>query len=208
VRRAVEQALGRESLSTVVLVEGISDLGAVEALAERQGRDLAAEGVAVIPMGGAQAIGRFLAEYGPQGLDLRLAGLCDAGEERQYRRALERAGLGANLTRADLEQLGFYVCNADLEDELIRALGPARVEEILAENGDLASFRTLQKQAVWRDRPVHDQLRRFLGSGARRKIRYAALLVEALDLESVPEPLVGVLRTHVRIMLGPSQMDL
>jgi hypothetical protein len=47
-----------------------------------------------------------------------------------------------------------------------------------------------------------------MGSGARRKVRYAALLVEALDLESVPAPLLGALRTHVRIMLGPSQMDL
>ena len=40
----------------VVLVEGLSDQAAVEALAERRGRDLDAEGVAVVPIGGAQAI--------------------------------------------------------------------------------------------------------------------------------------------------------
>jgi hypothetical protein len=193
VRRAVEQALGRESLSTVVLVEGISDLGAVEALAERQGRDLAAEGVAVIPMGGAQAIGRFLAEYGPQGLDLRLAGLCDAGEERQYRRALERAGLGANLTRADLEQLGFYVCNADLEDELIRALGAERVLQVVEAEGDIRAFRTLQTEPAWRGRPEEAQLHRFMGSGGSRKTRYPPLLVRALDLNEIPRPLERLL---------------
>ena len=68
-------------------------------------------------MGGAQAIGRFLGELGPSGLDLRLAGLCDAGEERDFARALERAGLGSSLTRTDMERLGFYVCVDDLEDD-------------------------------------------------------------------------------------------
>jgi len=102
----------------VVLVEGTSDRLAVEALARRRGRDLGAEGVSVVPIGGAQAIGNFLDRFGPRGLDVRLAGLCDAGEERHYRRALERAGLGTDLTHTDMEALGFYVCVQDLEDEL------------------------------------------------------------------------------------------
>ena len=101
---------------TVVLVEGISDKHAIEALAGRYGRDLEAEGVAVLAMGGAQAIGRFLDLYGPRGQGLELAGLCDVQEEDDFRRGLERAGLGSNLTRADMERLGFYVCVRDLED--------------------------------------------------------------------------------------------
>jgi hypothetical protein len=177
------------SARTVVLVEGISDLGALEALAERHGRDLRAEGVSILPIGGAQAIGGFLDRFGPRGMDLRLAGLCDAAEERHFRRGLERAGLGRNLTRADMEELGFYVCEADLEDELIRALGPAAVQEVAAAQGDLGSFRTLQKQPAWQGRPEQDQLRRWMGSGGRRKIRYARLLLEALDLDRVPRPL-------------------
>ena len=84
---------------TVVLVEGMSDQRALEALAERRGRNLAAEGVSIVPMGGATAVGRYLERFGPKGLDLRLAGLCDAGEERKFRRGLERAGLGSDLTR-------------------------------------------------------------------------------------------------------------
>jgi hypothetical protein len=174
---------------TIVLVEGISDRVAVEALAARRGRDLAAEGVSVVPIGGAQAIGRVLRELAAEGLSVKLAGLCDAGEEGAFRRGLELAGLGAGLTRAGMERLGFYVCDADLEDELIRALGPASVEQVIDAQGDLGSFRTLQKQDVWRDRRRDEQLRRFMGSGGRRKIRYARLLVEALDLGRVPRPL-------------------
>jgi hypothetical protein len=172
---------------TVVLVEGVSDQRAVEALAERRGRDLDAEGVSVVPIGGAQAIGRFLDQLGRS--DVRLAGLCDVAEQGQYRRALERAGLGSNLTRAEMEALGFFVCVEDLEDELIRSLGAASVERIVDEQGELRSFRTLQKQPAWQGRPVEDQLRRFMGSGGSRKIRYPRLLVHALDPTKVPRPL-------------------
>jgi hypothetical protein len=177
----------------VVLVEGISDQRALEALAERRGRNLDAEGISIVAIGGAQVIGRFLTRFGPPGLDVRLAGLCDAGEERDFRRGLERAGLGSDLTRAEMERLGFYVCSADLEDELIRALGVDAVEQVVGAQGDLGSFRTLQKQPEWRGRSKAEQLRRFMGSGGRRKIRYARLLVEALDLSHVPRPLDLVL---------------
>jgi hypothetical protein len=177
-----------KELRAVVLVEGTSDQRALEALAVRRGRDLVAEGVAVVPIGGAQAIGRFVDRFGPRGLDLRLAGLCDAAEQGEFRRALERAGLGS-----DLERLGFFVCSADLEEELIRALGSPAVEQLVEAQGDLGSFRTLQKQPAWRGRPIEQQLRRFFGSGARRKIRYARLLVDALDLADVPRPLDLVL---------------
>ena len=114
-----------------MLVEGISDQLALEALARRRGRDLGAEGISVVPIGGATNIGRFLELFGPSGHNVRLAGLCDAAEERDYRRRLGRAGLGSNLTRAEMEALGFFVCVADLEDELIRSLGTARVEQLI-----------------------------------------------------------------------------
>ena len=156
---------------TVVLVEGVSDRVAVETLARLRGRDLGAEDVVVVPIGGAQAIASFVDRIGPRGHDARLAGLCDAGEERHFRAALGRAGLGAHLTRERMAALGFYVCDADLEDELIRPLGADAVESVLAAEGDLASFRTLQKQPAWRGRPPAEQLRRFLGSGGSRKIR-------------------------------------
>ena len=179
-----------------MLVEGVSDQGAVEALAERRGRDLHAERISVVPIGGAQAIGQFLNLFGPAGLDVRLAGICDAGEEGDFRRGLEQAGIGERLSRVAMERLGFFVCSADLEDELIRALGAASVEAVVAAQGDLGSFRTLQRQPEWRGRAIEEQLRRFMGSGSGRKIRYARLLVDALDLSQVPRPLDGAL-AHV-----------
>ena len=167
---------------------------AIEALAERRGMDTDALGISLVPIGGAQAIGRFLDVFVPQGL--KLAGLCDAAEEGGFARELERAGLGSNLARADMEQLGFYVCVEDLEDELIRAHGAAAVQQAIEAEGDLGSFRTLQKQPAWEGRPVAEQLRRFMGSGGSRKIRYARLLVDALDLDKIPRPLDRVL-AHV-----------
>jgi hypothetical protein len=174
----------------VILVEGRSDQRAVEALAFRRGRDLGAEGVSVVPIGGAHAIGAALERYGPSGLDLTLAGLCDAGEEHAFRRGLERAGLGANLDRASMEALGFFVCDTDLEHELVRALGVEPVLRIVDEQGELSAFRTFQKQPAKRELDLEEQLWRFMWN---RKIRYAPLLVAALDLGRVPRPLDGVL---------------
>jgi hypothetical protein len=162
----------------IIFVEGTSDKVAVETLAEVRGRDLEAEGISVVPIGGAQAIGRFVARFQP---GVALTGLCDAGEAESFRRVLGDS---------------FYVCVRDLEDELIRALGADAVEEIVDAHGDLTPFRTLQKQAPWQGRPKEEQLRRFMGSGGRRKIRYARFLVEALGPQQVPEPLARVL-AHV-----------
>jgi len=185
-----------ERARAVVLVEGLSDRRALEALAARRGRDLDAEGVSVVSIGGAMNIRSALDVFGPGGRNAHLAGLCDAAEEGDFRLGLELAGLGVDLTRDGLEDLGFYVCDADLEDELIRCLGGDAVEGVLEQQGDLVSFRTFQKQPEWRGRTIEEQLRRFLGTGSGRKIRTAALLVGALDLTRVPRPLDRVL-THV-----------
>jgi hypothetical protein len=181
------------AVRAVILVEGISDQRAVEALARRRGCDLAAAGVSVVAMGGAQAIGRHLNEFGPRGLDVRLAGLCDAAEEQDFRRGLERAGLGSTLTRSELERLGFYVCDPDLEQELIRSLGACAVERVIAEEGESRAFDTFRKQPAKRGQSYDEQLWRFMWN---RKIRYAPLLVGALDLARVPRPLDRVL-AHV-----------
>jgi hypothetical protein len=180
----------------VVLVEGMSDQAALEALAERRGRALDTRGVAIVQMGGATNVGRFLDVFGPHGLDVRLAGLCDAAEEGFFRRALERAGYGSGLSRTDMEALGFYVCAADLEEELIRALGAASVEQIIRAQGDIRSWRLFQRQPAQQGQSHERQLHRFMGTRSGRKSQYARLLVSALDLTRVPRPLDRVL-AHV-----------
>jgi len=183
----------RDDLRAVVLVEGSSDRVALETLAALRGRDLEAEGVAVLAMGGATSIGRFLDLLGDRRYALRLAGLCDARERPAFRRALERAGLGATMSDSDMEALGFHVCVEDLEDELIRALGAPRVEELLEAEGELRSFRILQQQPAQQGRSAQRQLRRFMGTRSGRKAHFARVLVEALADDQVPRPLEQVL---------------
>jgi hypothetical protein len=168
-------------LRGVVLVEGTSDGRAVETLARRHGRNLEAEGIAIVPMGGYGNLPRVLEEY----RDVRLAGLYDVGEERHFLRALDCDD------RRELERAGFYACTRDLEDELTRAVGPDGMEHVLTEQGDLGAFRTYQKQPAHRDRPLEEQLHGFMWN---RKQKYAVLLVEALDLERIPRPLDRVLK--------------
>jgi hypothetical protein len=184
----VARGLAGKGLGTVVLVEGISDQSAVEALAARRGRDLAAEGVCVVPIGGAMGVSRFL-RLGTQGLAVTMLGLCDEAEESYFRRGLEQVGLGADLSRSAMESLGFYVCVCDLEDELIRALGTDHVQRVLAAGKDLDRFRVFQNQPAQRGRAVERQLRRFMGTTSGRKARYARALVLALDSNRIPPPL-------------------
>jgi hypothetical protein len=191
---ATAAALGRAAdARVVVLVEGVSDQIAVETLARRTGRDLAAEHVVVLPIGGAHGSARYLRRFGPEGAGARLAGLCDAGEAHVVRRGLAAAGLGAPGSTAELERLGFFVCVEDLEDELIRAAGPTTVTAVFAAHGDLGAFRTIQQQPAWRGRAEAAQLRRFLGAGSQRKLRYARLLTEAIAPDRLPRPLTALL---------------
>jgi hypothetical protein len=176
-----------------LLVEGESDREAVLGLAEAGHVEPEDRGVAVVAMGGITNLARYAAELGPPGRGLHLTGLYDAGEERFVRGGLERAGLVVGPGRVGLAALGFHCCDRDLEDELIRALGVARVEAVLEAERDLDSFRVLQRQPAQRTWRTEDQLHRFFGAGSGRKVRYGRLLVAALGADEVPAPLAAVL---------------
>ncbi|MFF1464006.1 TOPRIM nucleotidyl transferase/hydrolase domain-containing protein [Streptomyces sp. NPDC058330] len=184
--RTASDLAAHMGVRTAVLTEGLSDLAAVEALAARRGRDLAAEGVCVVPMGGATSVGRYAGLLGPSGLGLRLVGLCDERERRFFDRGLRRAGAPCQ---------DVFVCAADLEDELLRALGTDRAEEIVRAEDELRAWQTFQHQPAQHGRPRHQQLKRFLGTKKGRKIRYGRLLAEALDPAQAPEPLDRLLRS-------------
>jgi hypothetical protein len=155
----------------VVLVEGVTDRIALEAVARRLTLDL--DGIEIVPIGGAQAVRRASTQYDGE----RVVGLCDIGEERWFRRVLGDST---------------FVCDKDLEDELIRALGTERVQQVVAGQGELETFRNFQQQVYWRERPVEWQLRRWLQNGGRHH-RYPPLLVEAMEPDEIPRPLVGIL---------------
>jgi hypothetical protein len=183
--RATEAALGRlDGARAAVLVEGVTDQVAVEHAAEARGQDLEADGVVVVPIGGAHAIGRVMAELAET--DLVLSGLCDRREEPYFRRAFE-----------GLPRHRYFVCDADLEDELLRAAGEELVMRTIIAERDAKRFATMRKQAAWADATFDAQVRRFLTAGAHRKHRYAAALVRALGPRRLPAPLIGALE-HVR----------
>ena len=181
------------TLRAAVLVEGDSDRVALHTAAERRGRDLAAEGIDVVAMGGITNTRAFASHYGPRGLRVPLAGLYDAPEESKVRHGLVAAGLVAALDPGALPGLGFYKCSVDLEDELIRALGVDAVEAVIEAAGEARSLRLLAGMPAQRGWSREAVLRRFLGVRSGRKARYAALLVGALEPDRVPEPLAAVL---------------
>lgn len=187
---AHEPLTGLDDVRSIVLVEGVSDRIAVESLARRRGIDLAERRVVVAVLGGVQGMRRML-QLMPRQPGLVLCGLYDEAEEDIVRAALvDQRIAGPEDTPEDV---GFFACHRDLEDELIRACGVTAVEERLAAEGDLPAFRTLQQQPEWRDRTPDAQLRRWIASGARRKLRYAQILVDAVDDDRMPRPLVRVL---------------
>jgi hypothetical protein len=209
---------GNGDVRAVVLVEGVSDRAALLVLAERRGMDLPGDGIEIVSMDGITNVGRFLDRYCAPGRDVRVAGLYDDAEERFVRRGLVRVGFGDGgdgaddgdpdkaLPRAELEALGFYACSPDLEDELIRALGPSAVERLVEARGELRSFRRLQRQPAQRSRTLHDQLRRLMGGRSGGKERYAAAMAAAVPLELVPRPLSAVL-AHVSAALRERPAD-
>ncbi|CAM5581331.1 hypothetical protein STENM223S_04540 [Streptomyces tendae] len=164
-------------------------------MAARRGRDLAADGVCVLPMGGAMSVGRFAELLGPAGLDLRLVGLCDEREQDFYVRALRRA---------DAEPDGLFVCAADLEDELIRALGVTAVSELVEAEGEARRLQTFLRQPAQQGRAAQQQLRRFLGTKSGRKIHYGRILVEALEPARTPAPLAGLFAALCRPLSVPA----
>lgn len=162
------------ALTGAVLVEGASDSAALHTAAELLGVDPAAAGVAILPMGGAMSVRRFVDALAPSGV--RLHGLCDEGEARFFR----RAGLGEDE---------ISVCRPDLEGELVGALGTERVEAVLARQGDLGLFRTFQRQPAQRGRDAAAQLHRFLGTTSGRKELYGRLLTGEFEARELPAPL-------------------
>ncbi len=161
----------------VVLVEGGSDVAALEALTAVDGLRGAFE---LVAMGGITNVARHVAELSERRPDAVLLGVCDQPE----RRFMERV-------RPPLRDI--FVCERDLEDELIRALGPDVVVGLLEELGELGRFRTFQDQPEWRGQPLHDQLRRFAGTRSGRKSIFAGRLAAELRPGALPEPLERLL---------------
>ena len=166
-------------LHRVILVEGPSDVAAIQALSARFGRVLQDRRVGLVPMGGATNVRRYVALLGEYGPGVALTGLCDAGEERFFR---------AVLPAEDV-----LVCHADLEEELIRALGADGTIAVIEAQGEWSAWQLFRRQPAQRERAVTAQLRRFMGTHSGRKVRYATAMCSAVTADRVPTPLAALL---------------
>jgi energy-coupling factor transporter ATP-binding protein EcfA2 len=175
-----------------ILVEGVSDKYAIEALALRTNRNLDAEGISIVSMHGAGGIATFLKLLGQDGLKIKLIGLCDAAEESDWAKSLESNGHGSKLDRAAMASLGFFVCDKDLEDVLITAVGEAATLELISNQGDAAAFKAFAKQPAHSGKTTKEQLHDFIHSRGRH-VTYAPLFVEQLDLSKLPPSLESVI---------------
>ncbi|WP_137293580.1 ATP-dependent endonuclease [Nocardioides dongxiaopingii] len=164
----------------VVLVEGASDRAAVEVLARRLG----AGPLEVVVLHGITNLRARLRDQppGPDGVLL----LHDAAESAHVERVLADAGSSAGGVRR-------FVCDADLEDELIRAVGVPAMLGIVGAQGERTAYDRMAQQPAQRDRTDHQRLRRWLGARSGHKLTYAALLAEAVPLDAVPAPLRDLL---------------
>lgn len=177
------------AVRTIVLVEGTTDKLALTLAAERSGRNLEAEGVTVLPINGAHAIGGILRQLAVEQPAARLAGLYDEGEQDVIRSALERAGYGSDLDDRQMERLGFFACRADLEDELIRAVDETTLSRLIAAEGDTQPWHTFRNQPAWNGRPLDQQFRRFIRSVSERNSRYIRAIIETIEPSRLPPPL-------------------
>lgn len=171
-----------------VLVEGASDAAVVRELAASRGLRGPEHGFEIVVLHGITNLGHLFAAADRAEPRPQVLGLCDAREQRVVQRVLGRRGIAVD-DRDGLAEHGFFVCDRDLEDELLRAMGAAQVEESLDRLGELGRFRSFQGQPEWRDRALHDQLRRFAGTGSGRKLRLAEHLAPRLTPSTTPEPL-------------------
>lgn len=153
---------------SVIVVEGESDRVALEVLAARMGARLPR----IIVLGGATGVRRAVQQLAGE----YVVGLVDENERPLFEGVVDAV----------------FVCEPDLERELIRALGTEGVEAVIDAEGELDSFRGLQRQPAQRGQPIESQLVRFLAGRSRNKVRYARLLAQALPLDHVPAPLAGV----------------
>lgn len=189
----------------VVLLEGQSDVAAVRALLLRRPVEVPEDRLTLVDMAGVTNIRRHLAEltadHAPDGRHPgRVLGMCDAAEAAFFARALTSIGHPVRST-PDMAALGFHVCDRDLEEELIRALGPDRVVDVLEELGLLDRFATFCRQPTWSGRPVTDQLHRFAGTTSGRKVLVAQSLASAMDADQVPAPLAALVG-HIEAALA------
>jgi predicted ATPase len=188
-RYATAQTAEAYFAKTVIVVEGPSDHFAVREFAAKAGLPLDALGVSILPLDGADTFKTYLELLGPNGLGLRILGMCDADREQKWIKSLTEVGVAAH-DRASLAAAGIQVCDPDLELELLSALTVAEVESVFETDGALQHFQTFSQQPAITGQTEDEKRCRYV---KKDKVRWAPLLADAVDPTNVPSPVVSLL---------------
>lgn len=174
----------------MVFVEGISDYQALHIIAREAGRNLDAEGVAIVELNGGGTLKTLLEIFGPTGLDLTVAGLCDADYEVDWQQRLSGAGLPVT-DRQSMEAAGFFVSVQDLEDEIVSAVGTTAAQAVFANEGQAGAFHSFN--SLHAGMTLHEQVR---GFAQVKKTRWTPLLASEVRDGSIPTSIEALLN-HV-----------
>jgi len=134
------------TIRTLVLAESDRDGAAVRALAGLIGCDLGLHHIQIWSAAGVTNFPRVLADFVHTHPMADFCGMYDVADERHVRRAFARAAIPI-AAHESLESFSFFACVADLEDELIRALGTKAVEHVLEAQAELNTFQRFQLAA-------------------------------------------------------------
>lgn len=164
----------------IVAVEGISDRIVLERVADLTGRNLDRLGISIIETGGAGDMGAVEKLFGPTGFNIPISMLIDADAEFA---TAEKLGIDV----AELKQHSVWVSRADLEDEYVAALGPARVWTALQKSSLFNANELANCQPTG---PEHTYLDADIAAFCRRKkskVKAAIVVSPLLDNVSAPK---------------------
>lgn len=192
--RAMSNTFSSSNARVFVLLESANDVAAVQVFARKLEIDTSA--AEFVNLQGTTNIGRIMKDIRQVRSDADVVGLCDAADTRSAEKALNDDGLPVQ-DATDLPMYGFFVCERDLEDELIRALGADAARTALLNSGLASKFDALRTQPEWADKSIAEQVDKFCHSASGRKELAAAVLADAVPADAIPEP-VSMLLDRIR----------
>lgn len=177
----VKDKLEPLTASQVVLVEGAADRIILQRVAEVLDKDLDRIGASLVEMGGAGDVGYVLTLFGSTGFDVPISVLID---EDAVGDTAKKFGVPEDA----LEDSGVFVCNKDLEDEYVEALGAAATWDAIEASGLFTKNEKLNCQATGPSgQRTQDDVAGFCRKKSSYKVRAAIVVANILSAEDAEQ---------------------
>lgn len=184
----VKDKLEPLTASQVVLVEGAADRIILQRVAEVLDKDLDRIGASLVEMGGAGDVGYVLTLFGRKGFDVPLSVLIDFD-------AVSDTAKSYGVSEDALEDSAVFVCNKDLEDEYVAALGAEAVWTAIEESGLFTKNEKMNcKTSGLNEQRTQDDVAGFCRKKSSYKVRAAIAVANILTPEDAEKmPTIGKL---------------